>query len=273
MEHSQESHSGGESISSSTHRFVQDLLGRPASDMSGARASAQATLDHLSWLSDISSEHQDPIRSLQSAQAKAQHDREHLRWLAKISPDHERRLRHLEQAEAQARQTEFSAGQPHHELVLEWDAAKHPRRGTSPNPGWFSTTGGSSNSGRRRSLFDVAIDRNRLIGQLSGVTTPGMHQATSLAADLHAAAQLPDELTKAAVAGAGTGSKAVVNGLATAIKNAATLGLSTSSRQSTKTSPWKRERSRQDFRILQLKNSWRYWKSNRPRVVKQEELQ
>jgi hypothetical protein len=138
--------------------------------------------------------------------------------------------------------------------ITEWDPSKHPRRGTDPNPGWFaqkgsgSTTVGSAGSthgattptnssrtdsatttAKKRSSFaDKVIQRNLKFGELTGVVTPGMVRSSRLAAELQAAGRLPGEVGGAATAGLGTGSKAVVNGTATAIKNAATLGLSTS---------------------------------------------
>jgi hypothetical protein len=58
------------------------------------------------------------------------------------------------------------------------------------------------------------------------VVTPAMIRAGRLAADLESAARLPAEVARAAAAGTLTGSKAVVNGFATAVKDVATLGLS-----------------------------------------------
>ncbi len=54
-----------------------------------------------------------------------------------------------------------------------------------------------------------------------------MIRSTRIAAELQSAASLPGEIARAAAAGLGTGGKAVVNGFATAVKNVATLGLST----------------------------------------------
>ncbi len=54
--------------------------------------------------------------------------------------------------------------------------------------------------------------------------TPGMVRSSRLAIDLDSALRLPDEVIRAAAAGLVTGSKALVNGSATAVKNVATLG-------------------------------------------------
>lgn len=71
------------------------------------------------------------------------------------------------------------------------------------------------------------IQRNRALAGLTGGPTPGTIRSSRLATDLQSAARLPGEVARAAAAGLGTGGKAVVNASATAIKNVATLGLST----------------------------------------------
>jgi hypothetical protein len=60
------------------------------------------------------------------------------------------------------------------------------------------------------------------------VLTPGKIRAEKLAADVQSLARLPGDVAPAALAGLGTGGKAVVNASATAIKDVVTLGLSTS---------------------------------------------
>ena len=72
------------------------------------------------------------------------------------------------------------------------------------------------------------IRRNQLVADLTGEATPALVGSSRLAMDLQTAARLPREVTAAAAEGLTTGSKAVVNGSATAIKNVATLGLSSS---------------------------------------------
>ena len=71
-------------------------------------------------------------------------------------------------------------------------------------------------------------DAIRLWLDLTGRQTPGMAQSSRLAADLQSAARLPAEVAARPPRDLGTGGKAVVNGSATAVKNVATLGLSTS---------------------------------------------
>ena len=66
------------------------------------------------------------------------------------------------------------------------------------------------------------------MGELTGGMTPELIHSSRLAFDLQAALELPGDTARGAVAGLGTGGKAVVNGTATAVKNVATLGLSTS---------------------------------------------
>ena len=53
-----------------------------------------------------------------------------------------------------------------------------------------------------------------------------MIQFTRIATELQSVARLPGEVARAAAAGLGTGGKAVANGLVTAVKDVATLGLS-----------------------------------------------
>jgi hypothetical protein len=78
-------------------------------------------------------------------------------------------------------------------------------------------------------LFEEAlgavIQRNHAIGELTGIVTPGMVHSSRLAARLQSQDRLPREVSAAAAAGLATGGKAIVNGSATAIKTAATLGL------------------------------------------------
>ena len=112
-----------------------------------------------------------------------------------------------------------------------WDPTKHPRTNVPPNRAWFAKTGGSgatANTGASPSLFDAIVRRNQEIGRLAGVVTPNMIRANRLAVELESVARLPGEVARAITAGLDTGRKAVVNGFATAVKSAVTLGLSTS---------------------------------------------
>jgi hypothetical protein len=70
--------------------------------------------------------------------------------------------------------------------------------------------------------------RDAALSDLVGGPTPSMISSRRLAVDLDSALRLPGEVARAAAAGLGTGAKAVVNASATAVKNVATLGLSTS---------------------------------------------
>jgi hypothetical protein len=70
--------------------------------------------------------------------------------------------------------------------------------------------------------------RDAALSDVVGGPTPSMIRSRRLAVDLKSAAQLPDDVARAATAGLGTGGKVLVNASATAIKNVATLGLSTS---------------------------------------------
>lgn len=85
---------------------------------------------------------------------------------------------------------------------------------------------GSSIANKSGNLFDAIIKRNDAVADLTGVLTPGMVRSSRLAVDLDSASRLGGEVERAAIAGFGTGGKAVVNGLANAIKNTVTLGLS-----------------------------------------------
>jgi hypothetical protein len=114
--------------------------------------------------------------------------------------------------------------------LLEWDPGKHPRRGGPPNAGWFASKGGgggAGGTGGQRSIVGGILDRNRAIANLSGGPTPATIRAGKLADELQSAAKLPGEMAAAFASGLKTGGKAVINGGATAVKNVATLGLST----------------------------------------------
>jgi hypothetical protein len=227
----------GASPPSEAWLFAQALLGKPVPSPSRERTEARASREQLEWLAQISDRHAAQLRALQSAEAEARRQREQLEWLAGISPKHESQLRRLLASEAQARDAQarferFVEGSNLQEAL--WDPSKHPRRGGPPNAGWFATTGGgggaggSGGAGRSPSFFDAVIQRNRAVADLTGSPTPGMVRSSRLAADLQSAARLPGEITDAAGAGAKTGGKALVNASATAVKNVATLGLSTS---------------------------------------------
>jgi hypothetical protein len=115
--------------------------------------------------------------------------------------------------------------------LLEWDPSKHPRRGGPPNAGWFASKGGGSGGGggtasKSPSFLDGIIGRNRQIADLTGGPTSGTKASSKLAREIQDAARLSSAVTTGFVSGLKTGGKAVVNGSATAVKNVATLGLS-----------------------------------------------
>ena len=183
----------------------------------------------------FSSRHAQELRDLQAAEAEARRDRELLEWAAGISTRAEAQLRALQRREAEQREAGRRAEQFYESYLaslIEWNEADHPRapKGTLTGGQWVEKGGGGgssgSSSGRSSSLLDKIIQRNRTVTDLTGVVTPGMIRSTRIAAELQSAARLPGEVASAFAAGLGTGSKAVVNGVATAVKDTATLGLS-----------------------------------------------
>ena len=213
--------------------FAQAIQGKPIPNAFRAKAEARAKREQLEWLASISSRHEEQLRRLLNAEAEARHQRELLEWLATISEEHEWKLRTLLREEANAREEQrlwerYTEDQTAQEA---WDSSKHPRQGGPPNPGWWASAGGGGapgNAGGSPSFLDAVVRRNQAIAGLTGVVTPGMTASSRLAVELQSAASLPGEVASAAAAGLGTGVKAVVNGSATAVKNVATLGLSTS---------------------------------------------
>jgi hypothetical protein len=149
-------------------------------------------------------------------------------WLMSIAPT---RARDLIAKGAAAEHAEAFQS-PLTDALLEWDPSKHPRRGGPPNAGWFASKGGggggSGGTGGKRSILGGIVDRNRQIANLSGGPTAATIRAGKLAAEIESAARLPKEVASAFASGLKTGGKALINGGATAIKNVATLGLSTS---------------------------------------------
>ncbi|MBI3836670.1 MAG: hypothetical protein HY288_01885 [Planctomycetia bacterium] len=131
----------------------------------------------------------------------------------------------MQRNEAQEREAWRRAEQfyeTHCASLAEWDEADHPRqpKGTPQGGQWAPKGGGGFLGG--------VIRRNQAVGELTGIVTPGMVQSSRLAAQLQAAGRLPAEVAAAAAAGLVTGGKAIVNGSATAVKNVASLGLSSS---------------------------------------------
>ncbi len=207
--------------------FAQAILGKPIPRIVSPRARARARREELERLAEFSVRHAEELRKLDAAEAQARHDREVLEWAAGISERAADKLRALQRKEAAEREA-WRRADLFAEALLEhkpWDSSKHPRelKGTSVG-GRFRAAGGGASPG----LLGAIIQRNQTVGQLTGIVTPGMVTSSRLATTLQSAARLPSEVRAAAAAGLVTGSKAVVNGSATAIKNVATLGLSSS---------------------------------------------
>ena len=220
----------GDAPPSETWLFAQALLGKPIPDPAAKAKQARAERERLEWLAQISTEHEAQLRKLQSAEAEARHQRELLEWLAQISTEHEAKLRRLkvEEYEAQEAQQRWEqCYQDYSATITEWNEVDHPRRGYGPHPGAWVGKGGSggSSTGQSPTFLDAVIRRNQAIADLTGVVTPGMLRSTRLATEIQSAARLAADVTAAAAAGLGTGVKANVNGFATAVKDAATLGL------------------------------------------------
>ncbi len=227
--------------------------GRVRSTPSAAKRFADALLGRTSTQAVAPAEREGVNRPSRPEQSRLI---EHFRWLMAIVPSRaglyqqqlEERL--AEEESVRSESCTFAA------LLLEaeWDASKHPRRGGPPNGGWFAdkgtgttATGGrglqvaqvshkpsQSNSGQKSFLGKI-VDRNRQLDDLTG----GPAKATELAKDLadtprrvrsniKATLDLARDVAAGFESGLKTGEKALINGGATAIKNVATLGLSTS---------------------------------------------
>jgi len=180
---------------------------------------------------------------------------EHFRWLMAIMPSraglYQRQLAER-LAEEESQQSEFS-GFAESILEAEWDASKHPRRGAPPNGGWFAdkgtgtTAGGagatsgkelriapvSFKSGTRKpvnkEILNNLVNRQREIDRTAGGgPSRQTKRAQGIAAKITSAGKLPGAVAGGVGSGLKTGGKALINGGATAVKNVATLGLSTS---------------------------------------------
>ncbi len=211
--------------------FAQAISGRPNPRTSSPAAKPDAQRETSGRLAAFSSPHANELRNLQAAQRDADRSRKLLEWASQLSLEARAKLRAIERADAQQRRAwqaieQFTEADS---LVTEWNETDHPRapEGTPTGGQWVEKGGATGGSGRGSSpsFLDKIIQRNRTISQLTGVVSPAMIRAGRLAADLESAARLPAEVARAAAAGTLTGSKAVVNGFATAVKDVATLGL------------------------------------------------
>ena len=129
-------------------------------------------------------------------------------------------LRDDRQRDCELRQPPTTLSSTESDEITEWNPDQPRVPGGSPQGGEWTKGGGG--------FLGSVIRRNQMLGDLTGVVTPGMVGSSRLAAQLQATARLPAEVTSAAAAGLVTGGKAIVNGTATAVKNVATLGLSSS---------------------------------------------
>jgi hypothetical protein len=191
-------------LSADALRFVQEVLGKPITSDSATSSVSESVTPQQRWLADISTKHERELNYAISRQAEARKKRSHDEWLIEYSRFQE----------------------------AEWDPAKHPRRGSDPNPGWFATTPGGGAGGKvafKRKSYggfdDAIIKRNKLVGDLTGNWNPDLAQSSKSAIDLVTTLTLPADVGIASIDGLGTGGKAVINGTVTAVKNVATLGL------------------------------------------------
>jgi hypothetical protein len=127
--------------------FAQTILGNRIPDLRAAAQRSRHNRELLELAASISDSSQDELCRPKRDEAQARRDREQLEWLASISEVHERELGALEREESEARKAKQEYERINEALGIEearWDPAKHPRRGTPPNPGWFAPTGGAS---------------------------------------------------------------------------------------------------------------------------------
>jgi hypothetical protein len=223
-----------ESPPSEAWLFAQAILGRPIPRIVPPEVKARARRAELERLAPLSDRHSQELRDLQAAEGEARRERELLEWAAGISTRAEDQLRALQRKEAEQREAGRRAEQFYESYsasLSEWNEADHPRapKGTSSGGQWVPKGGGAGSggpsSGKSSSVLDKIIQRNQTFTKLTGVATPSMIRSTKIAAELQSAAKLPGEVARAAAAGLLTGGKANVNGFATAVKDAATLGL------------------------------------------------
>lgn len=179
---------------------------------------------------------------------------EHFRWLTAVMPS--RAGLYQQQLEQRLAEEETRESSTFAEAILEveWDASKHPRRGTPPYGGWFAdkgtgTTGAgnadlaagrglqvasvSFKSGKRKPVnqgtLNDLVNRQRQIDDLTGAgPSRQTKRAQGIASKITSAGKLPGAIAGGLGSGLKTGGKSLVNGGATAVKNVATLGLNTS---------------------------------------------
>jgi hypothetical protein len=164
----------------------------------------------LEWAARISTKAADELRAVQRQEAE---ERDAWRRAEKF-------VEMLLEGRSETRQSQRRLhDQPHLPGIVEWNADQPRQPKGTPEGGQWAPKGGGG-------FLGAIIRRNQTVGELTGIVTPGMVHSSRLAAQLQAAGSLPADVAAAAAAGLKTGAKAVVNGTATAIKDAATLGLS-----------------------------------------------
>lgn len=205
------------------------------------QADARADIEQLRWLAQISRPHESQLRSVLAAEAGTAESQE--RWLEERSNVQEADWdpsKHPRGAFSQNRgwfsQTAGPSGSRKPPTERKLAQAEPDRTGARPRmlpvsnktPKEGTATGASGQPARKgRSFFDAVRQRNSTVTNLTGASTPEMVKSTRLATELEGAARLAVETNRVAVAGLRTGGKSLVNGAATAVKNVATLGLST----------------------------------------------
>jgi hypothetical protein len=220
--------------------LLRALSNTPISLILSPEAKDVAKRQLLRRLAEFSSRHAEELRNLKEAQAQSRCRRENLEWAAQFSTRAEAKLRVLQTGEADgarhvdryseplfgvhpARNNVKARAHSDHSSakIVEWDPDQ-PRqpKGTAQGGQWASRGNGG--------FLDHVIRRNKMVAELTGHVTPALAHSSRLAANLQTATRLPQEVITAAAAGLVTGGKAVVNGSATAVKNVATLGLSSS---------------------------------------------
>jgi hypothetical protein len=211
--------------------FAQAILGNSIPDPRASAERARHDRELLEFAASISDRCRDELRRLRDDEAQSRRSRELLEWLAPMSEKHERELRALQHEEADARDAQRRYERFVESLAVQeaqWDPAKHPRLGGPPNAGWFATTGGSTTTtGANRAPSKSNTDSPPAEQPDELIVTPPMVRSTGWLGTIRERLRLAAEVGTAFVAGLGTGAKAVVNGLATAARSVATLGLNT----------------------------------------------
>ncbi len=131
----------GNSAQSRARAFAQALLGKRIPDLNPASNHVRHAREVLEFSASISDQAFGKLRQAQASDAQAQRERELLEWLALISDRHARELRAVQLREAEERFEQLAESGDLQEA--QWDPAKHPRRGTAPNAGWFAPTQGA----------------------------------------------------------------------------------------------------------------------------------